>query len=427
MLGPLRQRFTTVAGVAPRVYWYVWWGTLINRLGNFVVPLLTIYMTTVRGESVSTAGAVVACFGAGQIAASLVGGQLTDRVGRRATMLVSLFGGAGAMIGLSLARTIPEISVMVGVVGFVGELYRPAVAAFIADVIPAEQRLHAYGLLYWAVNVGFAFASAIGGLIARLDFSILFYVDAGTMVLYGIIVAIAVPETRPGAGKPTLSGNVLPSASKAASRSMWHDHVFLVFVSICLLLVLLPLQAGAVLAAHMTWQGFSPAAYGLVMAVNGILIIALQPVITGWSARFDGLHVMAIAALMYGAGMYLHGFAPIALAHAGAVAVWTLAEILESPTRSAMVAHMAPPEARGRYQGMLAMTWGVGQLVGPRAGTWLWEHRGPSALWTACLGLGGITALGFLAIGPAVRTRMARVAEKSGPISAHRLTDSRAP
>lgn len=411
MFGPLRQKFTTVAGVAPRVYWYVWWGTLINRLGGFVVPLLTIYMTTIRGESVSSAGAVVSCFGAGQIAASLIGGQLTDRVGRRATMLISLFGGAIAMVGLGQARTIPEISVMVGAVGFVGELYRPAVAAFIADVIPAEQRLHAYGLLYWAVNVGFAFASAIGGLIAKLDFSILFYVDAATMVMFGIIIAIAVPETKPVAGAPTISGNVLPSASKARARSMLRDHVFLAFVAINLLLVLLPLQAGAVLAAHMTWQGFSPAAYGLVMAVNGILIIALQPMITGWSARFDGIHVLAISALTYGAGMYLHGMATLAVAHAGAVAVWTFGEILESPTRSAMVAHMAPPEARGRYQGMLAMTWGVGQLVGPRAGTWLWEHRSPSALWTACLGLGGLVSLGFLALGPYVRKRLANVPE----------------
>lgn len=406
MLGPLKARFNTVAGVAPRAFWWVWWGTLINRLGGFVVPLLTIYMTTVRGESVSAAGAVVSCFGAGQIVASLVGGQLTDRVGRRATMLMSMFGGAAAMILLGQARSVTEISVMVAAVGFVGELYRPAVAAFIADVIPPDQRLHAYGLLYWAVNVGFAFASAIGGLIARLDFSVLFYVDAGTMLVFGIIIAIAVPETKPGAGVPTISGNVLPSASQA--RSLITDHIFLAFAGLCLLLVMLPLQSGAVLAAHMTWQGFSPAAYGMVMAVNGVLIIALQPLITGWSARFDGIHIMAGSALLYGAGLWLHGFATTAVLHGAFVAVWTFAEIFESPTRSAMVAHMAPPEARGRYQGMLAMTWGVGQLVGPRAGTWLWEHRSPDALWTACLGLGGATALMFLALGPAVRKRLSR-------------------
>ena len=408
MLGPLRARFTTVAGVAPRAFWWVWWGTLINRLGGFVVPLLTIYMTTVRGESVASAGAVVSCFGAGQIVASLVGGQMTDRMGRRATMLISMFGGAVAMVLLGQARTIPEISLMVGVVGFVGELYRPAVAAFIADVIPPEQRLHAYGLLYWAVNVGFAFASAIGGLIAKLDFSILFYVDAATMAVFGVIIAIAVPETRPGAGIATISGNQLPSASKARARSLLRDHVFLAFVGICLLLVILPLQSGAVLAAHMTWQGFSPAAYGMVMAVNGILIIVLQPVITGWVAKLDPMHVMAASALGYGVGLYLHDFASVAIAHAGATAVWTLAEVFESPTRSALVAHMAPPEARGRYQGMLAMTWGVGQLVGPRAGTWLWQHRSPDTLWSACLLLGAVTALLFLIVAPATRARISR-------------------
>jgi hypothetical protein len=59
-----------------RARWYVWWGTLVNRLGGFVIPLLTIYLTTVRAESVADAGLVVSVFGLGQIGASIVGGEL---------------------------------------------------------------------------------------------------------------------------------------------------------------------------------------------------------------------------------------------------------------------------------------------------------------------------------------------------------------
>src|SRR6185295_8025513 len=168
MFDGLRQRIAEVAAVAPRTYWYVWWGTLINRLGGFVVPLLTIYLTKVRHVSVSEAGGVVSVFGAGAIAASLAGGYLSDRVGRKITLVISLFGGAIALMALALARDLPTITALVGVVGFVAELYRPAVSAIVADVVPPAQRVQAYGLLHWVINIGFSFAAILGGLLAEV-------------------------------------------------------------------------------------------------------------------------------------------------------------------------------------------------------------------------------------------------------------------
>lgn len=71
---------------------------------------------------------------------------------------------------------------------------------------------------------------------------------------------------------------------------------------------------------------------------------------------------------------------------------------------------MAPADARGRYQGAVVMTFGVGQLIGPKLGTWLWQHEGPGVLWGGCLALGVITALVLIATAPARRRRMARAA-----------------
>jgi MFS family permease len=338
-------------------------------------------------------------FGAGAIAASLTGGYLADRLGRKITLVISLFGGAIAMTVLGLVRELPAITAMVGVVGFVAELYRPAVSAIVADVVPPAQRMQAYGLLHWVINIGFAFAAIVGGLLADVDFAILFIADAATMAIYGVVVIVAVPETRPVRAAHTT--HVGPSGAWLLDRE------FVVFAAITLAIALLPCQSTA-LSAHMTWQGFSPAAFGGVIAVNGILIIALQPTISSWAARRDPTRTMAMAALLYGAGFAMHGLANHIALHAAAVMMWTTGEILESPTRASVVATMAPIHARGRYQGAIAMMFGAAQLIGPRVGTWTWQHAGPGVLWTSCLALGMVAACALVATGPARRRRMAR-------------------
>jgi MFS family permease len=399
LLRSLRDKFAIVGGAAPRVYWYVWWGTLVNRLGSFVVPLLTIYLTQDRELAVDEAGGIVAVFGLGQVLASIAGGQMADRIGRRPTLLVSLFGGAAAMLVLGFVRDLTAITIMVGVVGFVGDQYRPAVAAIVADVIETEQRIQAYGLLHWVINVGFACAAVIGGVVADVDFTILFVADAATMAIYGVIVFFAVPETRPA--------RVSRDRVAEPSRSWITDPQFVAFLWIMFALTLLPVQSGAALSAHMTAQDFTSAGYGVVMAVNGIIIIVFQPALTAVAARFDPSRVLALGAVCYGIGIALHGAATHLVHHAAAVLIWTLGEILESPTRSTVVAALAPADARGRYQGAVTMTWGAAMYAGPKLGTIVWQDLGANALWLGCLGLGLVCAIAQLAWAPAYRRRVA--------------------
>src|SRR5450755_2041863 len=88
----------------PRAYWVLWSGMLVNRLGSFVVPFLALYLTRVRGLSIGAAGVIVALWGAGSLASGPIGGILTDRVGRRSTLLAGTALGALAMLHLGVAR-----------------------------------------------------------------------------------------------------------------------------------------------------------------------------------------------------------------------------------------------------------------------------------------------------------------------------------
>src|SRR5688572_19225070 len=106
----------------PRPAWILFGGTFINRFGTFVMPFLAIYMTR-EGYSATEAGMAVSSYGGGHIFASMLGGHLADRIGRRYTIALSMFSSAAAMIALSQARSLPMLLTFSFVVGLVGEIY----------------------------------------------------------------------------------------------------------------------------------------------------------------------------------------------------------------------------------------------------------------------------------------------------------------
>src|SRR5690349_19683765 len=176
----------------PRGAWILFFGTFLNKFGTFVVPFLAIYMTRL-GYSTAQAGLPIAAYGVGTLGACLLGGDLADRLGRRKTIVLSMFSAAAAMLCLSQARGLPLIVVFSGIAGLTGELYRPASSALLADLVPAGRRVTAYAAYRMSFNAGWAFGPATAGLLAKKSFTLLFIGDAATSVLYGIVAWFALP------------------------------------------------------------------------------------------------------------------------------------------------------------------------------------------------------------------------------------------
>src|SRR5260370_35461723 len=104
----------------PRVYWILWTGELINRLGSFVLPLLALYLTTGRGLSVESVGFVVALWGAGSLAAGPAGGRLGDRIGPPRQLSFPATAGPAAMLPLAVAGAPGHIAAAAVLLGLVG-------------------------------------------------------------------------------------------------------------------------------------------------------------------------------------------------------------------------------------------------------------------------------------------------------------------
>ncbi|BCB76215.1 MFS transporter [Phytohabitans flavus] len=381
----------------PRPFWALWAGTLVNRLGTMVMPFTGVYLTQARGFSVAVAGLAMTLFGVGSLISQIVAGLLTDRIGRRATLSGSMVATAVVMLALGYSTGLAPILVGMFVLGLLIDAYRPASSALVADLVAPDLRPKAFGLIFWAINLGYAVAMVAGGWLAHLGFSWLFWADAATCAVFAVLVWRAVPETRPAHDGTTTGG----------FGTVLRDRTMVAFTLITFGQALVYLQTVTMLPVAMTdVAGLGTREFGMAMALNGILIVAFQPLVSGWLGRYDLSRVMALGLAVMAAGFAATAYATTAVHLALTVTLWTTGEIIAAGIGGTIVAALAPAHLRGRYSGLFGFAWAVASVVAPLAGSWLLTV-GMAALWFTVGAVGLLTAAGMLALGPAVRHRTA--------------------
>lgn len=368
----------------PRAAWVLFAGTFINRFGGFVVPFLTLYLTG-QGYSVTAAGMAVSAYGIGNLFASLVGGHLADRLGRRETIVLSMFCAAGAMMSLSQAHALPAIVALTFVTGLASEAYRPACSALLTDLVTARERLTAFAALRVTFNAGFAFGPATAGFLAAYGYIWLFVGDAFTSALFGLIALLALPRvlehSKNGNAKWREALIVLRGDRRFQQLLLANFAVSLVFM-----------QLASTYGLFVTSLGYSPSAYGAIISLNGALIVFCELPLTTFTRRFPARKVMALGYVLISGGFALNHFAHSVPALVACMAVVTFGEMLALPMASAYVADLAPPQMRGRYMGVNGMTWAVALIIGPATGMKLFTYNA-TAYWMLCATLGVLGAI----------------------------------
>lgn len=392
-------RVRTLFGQLPRAYWFLVGGMFVNRLGAFVLPFLSPYLKEHEGLSVPEISTVLAAWGVGTMMAGLVGGQLADRWGRKPTLLASLVAGAGVLAALALAHGVGALTVLAFVFGLVAELYRPAVAAAIADLVAPSERARAFGHLTWAYNLAFAVSPLLAGLlIDHVGYAWLFVGDGATMLLAALLIAACVPETGRARTRAPTAGLVTFEA-----RVALFDARFLPLLLAAFFLGGIMIQSLASLAHVLRDDGLGTAAFGRIIAVNGMLIAVAQPWLVPRFERLGRYRVLPWAAVVFGGGFALHAAGSTVLQHVLAISVWTLGEIALFPLCNAAVADLAPEHLRGRYQGAYWMALATANVVGPPFGLGVLRYFG-TAGWGAFVAiLGCLAGLAFAVVGSRIR------------------------
>jgi predicted MFS family arabinose efflux permease len=385
----IRASTTRAIGGLPNAFWWLWASTLINRLGTFVTPFLTLYLTTSQGRTVAFAGLTAAVVGVGGMTGSLVGGVATDHLGPRPVLLTSHLTAAASTVLLGLSAS---DSVLVGsgfMVGLFSGASRPATSAMMNDLLDQRDRVRAFSLNYWAMNLGFTASVLFAGFAAESGYRILFIADACATLVCALVLLLKVPAL-------VHQKSATTSPPDHGFGSLFANTPFLLCVVLFTVLSTVLQQMTVTLPVAMSATGLKPASCGALIALNGVLICILQVPVGQFLTHRSPFTMLALAAILVGAGFGLTALASSALWFALTVSIWTLGEIISGPVSMEVTARFAGQGSQGRYQGVAAFAWTVGGTLASLAGGFTYGHYGSTALWTGCAGVCLLSAVGFI-------------------------------
>ncbi len=358
----------------PRAVWILWVGQFINRLGGFVLTFLPLFLTEHHHYTPARAGTVQALFGLGSLAGASLGGWATDRFGRRRTILVATVGSALVVAAFGWAPPGPLLALAAFLHG-VGNAYGPALTAAISDVVPPAERKRAFGYFYWAVNLGFTCAAVLGGALAQRGYHWLFIGDAATTLGLAFVVHRFFPESRPEAREGAKNPSLLEMPRVIA------DPRFAGFLGAQFLLLVVFIQSFCTMPFEERAHGLTVSDVGLIAALNGVVIVVVQPLFVRVTRTAHAWRILALAAALVGAAALLVAHARTLEAFALGMAVVSLGEVAFSSAAPAFVAHIAPADRRGTYQGAYSLCWAAASLVAPLGGPALLQRWGSAAMW----------------------------------------------
>jgi predicted MFS family arabinose efflux permease len=377
---------------------------LINRCGFMAVPFMSLYVTQHLHRPASDAGLIITLFGVGSIAGAATGGALTDRIGHRPIQIGALTIGGALFLVFSTITYFPTLCILSLVIAFFTESFRPANFAATHTYAKPGTNTRSYALNRLAMNIGWAVGSGIGGLLASIDYRLLFIIDGSISIIAGGAILLLLPAAKIVAG--------IKKVASTVKRRPWQDALFLRFMMITTLFAtcfFLMFRIGPLFFKEQ-WH-LNESVIGLLLGLNGVVIALFEMVlISRLEKRRHPLDFALIGALLLG-GSYLFLMLPVTMALTAGILsmlLFTAGEMFALPFINSFVISRTDETNRGQYAAGYTLCWSCAQVVGPAGGFLLAERLGYNTLWMLlCVLLAG-AAWGYAVLNKKVQREKAQ-------------------
>ena len=384
----LRDKASGGLMLGNRQLWAVSTASCIRSVGfGASWPFMAIFFNINLKISIFYVGVIFTILSVFSSIFSLLGGHLSDRIGRRNTLL------AGSVIGLSIYAT---LSILVFthanefiIIGFFisssisGAFVFPAASALVSDVTSESERNTAYSLYRIMSNVGWAIGPLTGGFLSAINIGYIFTLVAITSLIQLTVVALFLHPV----------GLSAPKRGSAVRIGL--DWKLILFAAGTFFITLVSSQFSVTLPVYSTKVvGILESNIGYIYAVNGLVVVLGQYPMSWITRKISIVHVMAIGSAFYSFGYFLVAFSHSLYGLMFDMLFITVGENLTSPGMNTVVSQIAPEGKTGRYMGFLSMANSAGRAIGPSIGSFFmffYVYNGLK-IWST------IGSLGFVSI-----------------------------
>ncbi len=364
----VRSSLSQYKGLRREIY-VLFFARIINSVGAFVHPLMTLILTDKIGLSSGEAGQFMSLLLLIQGPIILLGGKLVDKFGRLKLAVTFQFLGAAAYIVCGLLPPSHEMVYMIAVASCLYSISYPAFDAMAVDLTHAGQRKEAFALLYMGFNLGFAIGPMLGGLMYKDHLQWLFIGDAVTTIISTILICVFIKETHPEKqGQSTMEQPELERGMKGSVFSvLWKRKILIVFSFIMLIFQFVYSQwaFGLPLQMNENFGESGASLYGWLASYNGLLVILFTPLIALMIKRWRVMIGTAVGGLMYAASFGMLIFIRSLPLYFVSVTILTLGEMIMTIDAQAFIADYSPSTHRGRLNSVVNSISGTGRMLSP--------------------------------------------------------------
>lgn len=370
----------------------IWWLAVVifvNRAGTMVIPFLTVYLLE-KGFTLTQAGYAMGVFGLGSIAGGYIGGKLTDRFHFYHVQFFSLLFNGILFIVLGEMKTLYQIFSCIFVLSTLGEAFRPANAAAIAAYSNEANRTRAYSLNRLAINLGWSVGPAIGGVLASMQYKLLFWVDGMTCIFAAIVLYFFLKPSKQAIEKE-------PEVKNGHRSSALKDKVFLQGMFCLFLVGSCFFQLFSIFPVFLkTEMHLNEATIGWILAFNGLLIVLFEMVLVySLEGRRSNYDFMILGTFLIGVSYIVLNIAPLLSVALVSTVVVTFGEMLLFPFINNFWVNRTTHANRGEYAAYFTISFALAMVLAPALASLIASQKGFDFLWTVNFVVCTLAAAGF--------------------------------
>lgn len=351
----------------PKEMYIICFAKLINRLGDFVVPFLALYLTQKIGMTTVASGFIVTLASVIGIPASIIGGKMSDMFGRKKIYTYGQSIAAIALIPCAITKNIAITIVCLLVSTFFNSFIRPAFTSMVTDILSKEQRQAGFSLQYLATNVGVSIGPILAGILFNNFLPMLFIGDAITSFMAVFFIWKNIKETYvknsdvkvENKAEKDEKGNTLQMLFKRPHLCMF----FILNIVYNFIYTQHKFSLPITLNAEFNSEGAKY--FGYIMSINAITVLVLTVFIGAITRRNHQLTNMVFSGILYAIGFGMIGYIDSFNLFIISTILWTGGEILSAISSGVYVANNSPSNYRARLNAIMA----IGTFMGSALST----------------------------------------------------------